>query len=254
MIRVTPGCSTVRHAVLLRPLCFQAASSSTNVGLLGKPVTASVTAPWAATPVPYCDLALGLSSCCSATASAVSPSAVSAATTRPAAAAAAAALYRSNGLLLAVLLLRAGGEAAGWGLEQLSWESAQSKPFNTAVALAFRTHACSFTAPGSRLLVAGFDSVTGSSSGSAGFKATKQRLADPAVFRLAIAELEAGLAKTLPALGFRITLSALLCLACTVAAGSGEQCSLADGMTACRVLSGLWLVLVRSAGSGLGVC
>ncbi|KAA6419776.1 MAG: hypothetical protein FRX49_10309 [Trebouxia sp. A1-2] len=30
------------------------------------------------------------------------------------------------------------GEAAGWRLEQLSWESAQSRPFNTAVALAFK--------------------------------------------------------------------------------------------------------------------
>jgi hypothetical protein len=216
-------------------------------------VTAGVSVPWAATtPVTYCDLALGLSSCCSASALAVSHSALSAATTRPAAAA--AALYRSNGLLLAVLLLRAGGEAAGWGLEQLSWESAQSNPFNTAVALAFKAHACSFTAPGNRLLVPGFDAVTGSSSWSAGFKATKQRLADPAVLRLAIAELDAGLAKTLPALGFRTTLSALLCLACTLAAGWGEQCCPAGGMSACWVLSGLRLVLLRSAGSGLGVC
>jgi len=149
-----------------------------------------------------------------------------------------------------VLLLRAGGEAAGRRLEQLSWESAQSKPFNTAVALAFKAHACSFTAPGTRFLVPGFDAVTG----SAGFKATKQRLADPAVLRPAIAELEAGLANALPALGFRTTLSALLCLACTPAAGWGEQCCPAGGMSACWVLSGLRLVLLRSAGSGLGVC
>ena len=210
-------------------------------------MSAGVSACWVATRVIHCDLALGLGSCCSASASAVSPSALSAATTRPAAAA--AALYRSNGLLL-----RAGGEAAGWGLEQLSWESAQSKPFNTAVALAFRAHACAFTAPGSRLLVPGFDAVAGSSSGSAGFKATKQRLADPAVFRLAIGELEAGLAKTLPALGFRTTLSELLCLACTFSAGWGKHCCPADGMSACWVLPGLWLVLLWSAGSGLGVC
>lgn len=124
---------------------------------------AGVSAPWLATPVVYCHLALGLPSCCSASALAVSSSALSAATKRPAAAAAAAALYRSNRLLLAVLLLRAGGEAAGWRLEQLSWESAQSRPFNTAVALAFKVHACSFTAPGTELLVPGFDAVAGSS-------------------------------------------------------------------------------------------
>jgi len=122
------------------------------------------------------------------------------------------------------------------------------------VALAFKAHACSFTARGTRLLVPGSDAVAGSSSGSAGFRATKQRLADPAVFWLAIAELEAGLAKTLPALRFRTTLSGLVSLACTLAAGWGERCCPAGGMTACWMLPGLRLVLLRSAGSGLGVC